>query len=135
MKAQLTQSVDVKTNETIKRCAVPEHYIKEIEDKIKIHQENLNNFMIMSQQLAELNHRWLKLRQDINGSDKGCKEKMQFACKKLRLQHDDGWTYHLTDKCFELRTPPDMSGFEPQMRTASQLAEGGKDGGNGEAKT
>ena len=118
MPVSIEKSIDSKTGETICRCPIPAELVKEIDSLLGGHQGHLNNFMGMSQQLCELQHRWSEQRGVIKKSDEDIRKKMQFVCKAMGLEEQDPWTYHLQDKCFELREPPEV-----QPLTASQMKE------------
>lgn len=116
MKAQLTKTIDVNTNERVTKCVLPADFKEEMNKVLNKHQQKLNTFMMVSQQVADLQIKWIDLRKELNGTDEGFKAKMRYIAKKLKLVESDPWSYNMQEQCFELREPPDI-----QPLTAGQI--------------
>jgi len=59
MRAEISSVVDPKTGERIKKCAIPEVFVKEIDALLASHQNVLNNFMGLSQQYVNINKKYI----------------------------------------------------------------------------
>jgi hypothetical protein len=118
MSSEIQSVVDPRTNETVKRINIPDFLKTDIEKALNDHQNNLNQFMGLSQQYADIQDKWMEKKKDITATDAKLKERMQFACKKLKLDKNDPWTYHMVEKVFELREPGPI-----QPLTSSQVEE------------
>ena len=122
MKTEIREFVDAKTGEKVKQVEIPKFCKDEIEKALLTHQQNLNQFMMLSQNMAAIQKQWRETHDKIGETDKTVRDKMRFACKKLGLVEQDPWIFNLQNKHFELRQPPDV---EPL--TASQLQGAGSD--------
>jgi hypothetical protein len=123
MKPEILKSVDPVTGEKVSKVALPEDYKQEMDKVLGKHNEKMNQFMLLSQQSAEILKKWLECRDQIKSSDDAFKNKMRYIARKLKLVDSDPWIYNLTEKCFELREAPDL---EPM--TASHLKKEGPSG-------
>ena len=111
MKPSIMESIDINTNEKVKKCPMTQEQ-KELLDKVLFeHQQRLNEFMIMSQQVSDLHIKWIDKRKELNVTDKKFKEKMRFIAKNLGLAEMEPWSYNISEKCFELREPPELHTF------------------------
>ena len=108
MKTEIIESIDANSNEKVKKCRLPDDYRDEMEKVLMAHQNKLNQFMMLSQQVSDLQIRWFDLRKQITATDESFKSKMKYIAKKLKLSESDPWTYNLQDKCFEMREPPEI---------------------------
>jgi hypothetical protein len=108
VKAKINSYIDPNTGEKVSKCIIPEFHQKEIEKAIGDHQRVMNDFMGISQQMAEIMLRFTTQKQAINKSDLSIRDKMKFACKKSGLQASDPWTYNMQEKLFEMREAPDI---------------------------
>lgn len=106
MAVLLNEYVDPKTGEKVKKCPIPEFHQKDIEASLNKHNQNMNNMFAVSQQLFGVIEAGLQARKTIVESEKEIKEKLQFACKKLGINHQDPWNYNIVEKVFEMREPP-----------------------------
>jgi len=119
MKYEITKTIDVNTNEKVSKCAIPQDYKDEMNKVIGEHSSRLNTFMMMSQQVSDLQIKWLDMRKQISNTDEKFKAKMKYIAKKLKLVESEPWSYNMQEQCFELREPPDI---EPL--TTGQIQEG-----------
>jgi len=119
MKANISSYVDSNTGEKVSKCPISEDFQKEMSKVLNEHNKQLNNFMVMSQQHADLQQKWLDLRKELGKTDVKFKGKMQYIARKLKLAESDPWTYNMQDKCFELREPP-----APTPMTGSEIKSG-----------
>lgn len=118
MRGIITSTIDPNTNETVKKCALPEDFNKEMNKVLGMHQERLNQFMILSQQCSDIQTKWLDMRKQITATDEDFKKKMKYVAKKLKLVETDPWTYNIQEQCFEMREPPEI-----QPLTSGQFKE------------
>lgn len=121
MKSTITKSIDVNTNETVSKCMLPQDFKDEMNKVLQQHQNKLNTFMMLSQQVSDMQIKWFDMRKQITATDDKFKTKMKYIAKKLKLVETDPWTYNLQEQCFEMREPPDI-----QPMTAGQMQGGDK---------
>ena len=119
MKAEITKTIDAQTGEHVSKCVMTKEYKDEMNKVLNTHQEKLNIFMMMSQQVADLQIKWIDMRKQLNGTDESFKAKMKYIAKKLKLGEHEPWTFNMQDQCFEMREPPDI-----KPMTAGQIQEG-----------
>lgn len=123
MRPEITKEVDSTTGEHVSKCPITDIQKKALADVLAQHNAKLNNFMILSQQYADLQCKWTDLRKDLTKTDEKFKSKMKYIAKKLKLSENEPWTYNMQEGCFELREPPEL---EP--KTANQMGVGEKVG-------
>jgi len=132
MKREIVESVDANTGEKVHKCAVPKDFQEEMHKVLKAHNDKMQEFMVLSQQLASLAARWLLTAVDLedlkNGkenqpgilaiskTDERFKTKMRYLAKKLKLPENEPWTWNIQENCFEMRLPP-----APEPMTASAV--------------
>jgi len=119
MKPEITKTTDVNTGEKVSKCQISDDYRSEMEKVLAAHNEKLNIFMMMSQQVADLEIKWHDMRKEITKTDVRFKDKMRYIAKKLKLNENEPWTYNMQDKCFEMREPPDI-----KPMTANEIESG-----------
>lgn len=108
MRPTILKTIDSATGEKISKCALTDDFKNEMDKALQAHNNKLNQFMIVSQQASELLSKWTNMRKEITNTDERFKAKMKYIAKKLKLASSDPWTYNLTEKCFEMREPPDI---------------------------
>ena len=106
MGPQINKYTDPKTGEIIHKCFMPEFHQKNIEEGINIHQGNMNQFLMASQQYFGILSSVIELKKKIELSDKEIKDRLQFACKQVGISSQEPWNYNMIEKVFELREPP-----------------------------
>ena len=106
MPSAMNEYMDPKTGEKVTKCFIPEYHQKDIEEGIGIHQQNMNQFTIAAQQYFNILFGIMELRNKIVNSEKSIKDRLQFACKKIGISHQDPWNYNMVEKVFEMREPP-----------------------------
>jgi len=116
MKAEISKNVDPNTGETVSKCNINDDFKQVLDKALNQHNIKTNNFMVMSQQYADLMNKWLALRKELEDTNKHFSNKMKYIAKKLKLSESEPWSYNMQEKCFELREPPPL---EPM--TANQL--------------
>ncbi len=116
MKSEIVKNVDQNTGESVSKCEVPQDFKNEMAKVLDEHNKKLNNFMMISQQVSDLQIKWMDLRKEINKTDEKFKNKMKYIAKKLKLSESEPWTWNMQDHCFEMRQPPPI-----QPMTAGEL--------------
>ena len=124
MSAPINEYMDPQTGEKVKKCLIPEYHQKDIEEGLKIHQNNLNQLLMASQQYFGVLGVALGLMKSIQDSDKGIKERLMFACKKIGISHQDAWNYNMVEKVFELREPPLVMPLASDLMNNTELLKG-----------
>ena len=102
---------DEKTGERIQRCPIPDKWKAIIEKSLNVHQQKLNHFFALSQQLATVHTQWIETQKQSKTTSEHVVKTMRNACRLLKLSENEPWTYNLVLRCFELRNPP--SGILP----------------------
>ena len=126
MKPHILTTIDGKTSEKISKCIIPDSYKKELDKILTEHNVTMNKFVILSQQASDIHMKWIEARKAITNTDNKFKKKMKYIAKKLNLSEIEPWAYNLTEKCFELREPPDIDNFiksEIKPITSSEIQE------------
>lgn len=108
MSVKIDQTTDAKTGELIKKAPIPKELQEIIDQKLTTHSQFLGEFTALSMSLCETNIKWIECRKKIKDSDSSIREKMTFICKALGLNEHEPWTYNMSEKCFELREPPEL---------------------------
>lgn len=124
----INKYVDPATGETVSKCIIPEFHQKNIEEGLGVHQKNMNQFLMMSEQYFNMLASVLNFKRSIDESNKSVKERLQFACKSVGISSQDPWNYNMVEKVFEMREPPAIKPIGNSLLGGYDILPGGGDG-------